>query len=207
MKTLLIATTNPGKMLEMKNLFEMVSPHEFFLVIPQETGIQMEVAEDGQTYQENASKKALAFCQASGLPTLADDSGLEVAALDGRPGMYSARYTGTHTLQRQAVQLSDAGRRAALLRELHTHPRPWLARFFCSVAVALPDGALLHTQGECQGEIIPEERGTNGFGYDPIFQIGDPAYADLTMAQLSLEQKNRVSHRAMAVRRMIDQLR
>jgi len=149
------------------------------------------VEESGSTYAENAALKARSGALASSLITLADDSGLEVAALGGKPGLYSARYS-------QRPGASDADRRNYLLQELSQHARPWLARFRCTVAIATPAGELYFSEGECPGVIIPEERGDNGFGYDPIFFI---PRLGRTMAELSTEEKNLVSHRAMAMQK------
>jgi len=120
---------------------------------------------------------------------LADDSGLEVDALGGAPGLHSARYS-------PAPGAKDADRRKLLLQNLAQYPRPWVAHFHCTVAIATPGGDLFFTEGSCSGEIIPEERGTNGFGYDPIFQF---AGSTLTMAELSTAEKNCLSHRALAI--------
>ncbi len=186
MNQLLIATNNPGKMAEVHALLEGL-PAE--LVTPADVGIELHVTEDGKTYAENAEKKAAAFARASGLVSLADDSGLEVDALGGAPGLYSARY-----LAKPGA--TDADRRLHLLENLRDKPRPWLARFRAAVAVAVPGGSVQVLEGQCPGEIIPEERGTNGFGYDPIFFI--PEFGR-TMAELGMEEKNRISHRARAV--------
>jgi len=158
-------------------------------ILPADMGVMLEVEEDGATYAENAAKKALAYCSASGLVTLADDSGLEVEALGGKPGLYSARFSGK-------PGATDADRRKFLLEQLVGHPRPWPAVFRSTVVIALPDGQTFTLDGECRGEIIPEERGNNGFGYDPIFLVEG---MDRTMAELSLEEKNRLSHRARAI--------
>jgi len=152
-------------------------------------GLMLKVEEDGQTYAENAAKKARAYCAASGLPCLADDSGLEVDALNGAPGLYSARYAAK-------PGASDADRRAFLLENLRGKPRPWLARFRATVAMLAPGGELAFAEGRCEGEIIPTERGQGGFGYDPIFFLPE---LDKTMAELPAETKNRFSHRARAV--------
>ena len=163
------------------------------LVLPQQLGITLEVQETGQTYQENAALKALAFCRLSGLVTLADDSGLEVDALGGAPGLHSARYS-------PLPGASDVDRRALLLRNLHDSPRPWLSRFRCVVALAAPGSEpprLEFYEGVCPGEIIPDERGSNGFGYDPIFLLAE---LGKTMAELTTAEKNQLSHRARAVR-------
>jgi XTP/dITP diphosphohydrolase len=186
MKQLLLASGNPGKLREMRALL-VDMPVE--LVLPVQFGLDLEIEENGETYSENASAKALAFSKASGLPSLADDSGLEVADLGGLPGLHSARFS-------PLPNASDGDRRAHLLNQLKNHPRPWLAKFHCTVALATPDGQIYFTTGECAGEIITEERGQEGFGYDPIFLIQG---LGKTMAELSMEEKNRLSHRAKAI--------
>lgn len=187
---LLVATRNPGKLVEFRALLEKLP---LILITPDELGIQDEVNEPGSTYAENAMLKALTYMQLSGLPSLADDSGLEVAVLRGAPGISSHRF-GSHP------HATDADRRAYLLERLAGFPRPWEAQFRCAVAIVTPAGKVLLGEGACQGEIIPEERGNFGFGYDPIFLIPE---IGLTMAELSLEQKNRISHRARAVRAVL----
>lgn len=185
MKSLLISTTNRGKLVEFEDLLP-----GFKLVFPLDLGLNLDVAETGDTYAENAALKAEAYCRASGLACLADDSGLEVDCLDGRPGLHSARYS-------PHPNATDADRRALLLANLAGFPRPWLAHFHCTVAVASPgpQGSVYFADGDCPGEIIPTERGSNGFGYDPIFLLQD---LGLTMAELTRQQKNRLSHRALA---------
>lgn len=190
MKRLLIASTNPGKLREFQ---EILAGEPFELLLPASLGIHLDVVEDGSTYAENAAKKAAAYWRASGLLTLADDSGLEVDALGGVPGLYSARYGA-----------KDADRRAHLLANLRGLPRPWPARFHCSVAVADSAGGMHFTEGICPGEIIEAERGSNGFGYDPIFLLTGRG---LTMAELSDEEKNQLSHRALAVKAALPYLR
>ena len=195
MKRLLIATTNPGKLSELQDLLP-----GFPLVLPGDLGLTLEVAETGSTYHENAALKARAYCLASGLPTLADDSGLEVEALGGAPGLHSARYS-------PLPGASDADRRALLLANLSGRPHPWRACFRAVVAVAVPQGSepTLHFfEGRCPGRIIPAERGSNGFGYDPIFLLEE---LGLTMAELSRPQKNTLSHRARAVQAALGLLR
>ena len=149
------------------------------LVQPKNIGIELEIEEDGANYSENAAKKALAYAHASGLVSLADDSGLEVDALDGQPGLYSARYA-------TWPNATDADRRDYLLQNLRGLQRPWTAHFHCTVAIATPGGDVYYTEGDCPGEIIPEERGSNGFGYDPIFYL--PEYQQ-TMAELPRTKK------------------
>ena len=186
MNKLLIATNNRGKAVEFQDLLKEAAIE---LILPTDIGLDLHVVEDGHTYAENASKKAVAFAQASGLYALADDSGLEVDALDGAPGLYSARYA-------PRPNASDEDRRARLLQNLRDKPRPWTARFHATVAVAAPDGTVKLAEGICPGEIIPEQRGTGGFGYDPIFLLPETGR---TMAELASQEKNRLSHRARAV--------
>ncbi len=186
MNRLLIATNNRGKVEELRALLHELPVQ---LVTPLEINLELDVLEDGSTYAENAGKKALAFAKASGLVSLADDSGLEVEALGGAPGLYSARY-----LSKPGA--TDADRRAYLLKNLGDKPRPWRARFRATVAIAVPGQRVQLAEGECRGEIIPEERGTGGFGYDPIFFIPE---LGRTMAELDMDEKNNVSHRARAV--------
>lgn len=188
MNQLLVATNNQGKVRELQDLLKDTGIE---LVTPGQIDLALEVVEDGQTYAENASKKALAFARASGLVSLADDSGLEVDALNGAPGLYSARYGSA-----DGHKLSDAQRRALLVQDLREKTRPWRARFRATIAVALPEGETHLAEGICEGEIIPEERGTDGFGYDPIFLLPE---LGKTMAELTMEEKNRLSHRARAV--------
>lgn len=184
MKRFIVATNNKGKI---KELYAILSGLNVELVTPADMGIKFDVAETGQTYGENARLKAVAAAEASRLTALGDDSGLEVDALDGAPGLFSARYAG--------VGASDAGRRAKLIEALQVAPAPRVARFRCALAVAVPAGEVRVFEGVCEGEIILEERGNNGFGYDPIFYI--PAY-QRTMAELPAEVKNQISHRARA---------
>lgn len=202
MKTILLATGNPGKLKEIEALLAD-APQDWRqriqLALPQQFGLELEVVEDGASYAENAAKKALAFCQASGLLTLADDSGLEVDALSGQPGIYSARYS-------PQPGADDAARRALLLQNLKPYPRPWLARFHSTVAIAVPAAVptrqpqVYYAEGRVEGEIIPEERGSNGFGYDPIFLLPE---LGRTMAELTLAEKNELSHRARAMKAAI----
>jgi XTP/dITP diphosphohydrolase len=186
MPKLLLATNNRGKVREMQSLLDGLGVE---LLLPANLGLELHVTEEGQTYAENAAQKALAFARASGQIALGDDSGLEVDALDGKPGLHSHRFASW-------PDATDADRRVYLLRRLQGRPRPWTACFRAAVAVATPAGEVSCAVGACEGEIIPEERGTNGFGYDPIFLI--PALGK-TMAELSMDEKNRLSHRARAI--------
>ena len=189
---LLIATQNPGKAREFRTLLAHL---EAKLCFPFELNLQVEVPEDSTTYADNACQKALAYVHASGLFTLADDSGLEVDALGGAPGVYSARYAPGH----------DADRAAALLAQLRGVAwKQRTARFRCVIAIATPTGELYSAEGVCEGLIAFEPAGQGGFGYDPIFYL--PEY-NCTMAQLPQEEKNRISHRARAVEASLPTLR
>lgn len=193
MLRLLLATNNRGKLHELLPLFGDVPLQ---LVTPHALGLRLEVEETGTTYAENARLKAAAFAQASGLLTLADDSGLEVDALGGAPGVYSARYAGEGA--------SDAERRARLIQALCQVPAPRPARFRCVMAIAQPGGAIDCFAGVCAGEIILEERGMHGFGYDPLFFLPEHG---CTMAELPSAVKNQVSHRARAAQAALPFLR
>ena len=195
MVELMIASENPGKMIEIQDL---LSDLEVALITPSSLGLRLNVVEDGQTYAENAARKALAYARASGRTALGDDSGLEVEALGGKPGLYSHRFA-------PWPDATDADRRAYLLEQLRKIPRPagmpgWPACFHCTVAIASPTGEVRYADGECRGVIIPEERGNQGFGYDPVFYI--PEYGQ-TMAELGMDVKNQISHRARAIRSSI----
>jgi len=194
MKKLLIATNNKGKLLEFQDLLKDTGIE---LITPADIGLGIDVEEDGATYTENAVKKAVAFAQASGLISLADDSGLEVDALEGAPGLYSARY-------HPRPGANDADRRAYMLENLKDKPRPWTAHFHATIAIATSEKNVEVVEGDCYGEIIPHERGTGGFGYDPIFLFPE---LNKTMAELEMEEKNRLSHRAKAVMNAIPVLR
>ncbi len=181
---LLLATHNLGKVRELNAL---LAEADVRVVRPEEVGLHFEVDETGATYAENATLKARAFAQASGLLSVADDSGLEVAALNDAPGVYSARYAGP--------EASDADRRAKLVAAVRHVPPPRLARFRCVIALAQPTGPVMLFEGVCPGHIVLEARGTNGFGYDPIFYLPEHG---CTMAELDPAIKNQISHRARA---------
>ncbi len=190
MSSLLIATNNPGKQREYDHL---LAPLNLELCTLQDLRLSIVVPEDGDSYAENARTKALSYAQASGLLTLADDSGLEVDALDGEPGLHSARYAGNSA--------SDADRYRLLLQKLHGIP--WekrTARFRCVIVLAIPGGETYSTEGTCEGLITLEPQGNHGFGYDPVFYL--PQYGQ-TMAQLPIEVKNRISHRGRAAQKML----
>lgn len=193
MVRLLIASSNPGKLREIRALLDIPG---LVAVDPTMIGIRSQVEETGDQYADNAHLKASISARASGIWTLADDSGLEVDVLGGAPGPRSARLGGPGT--------SDAVRRRLLLEKLRPHPQPWTARFRCVVALASPEGEVDLADGTCLGEIIATERGSAGFGYDPIFLIQG---TDYTMAELSLEEKNRLSHRAKAIKTLLPTLK
>ena len=190
MKKLLIATNNPGKLSEISDLLKSLPIQ---LVTPNDLGIDLDVEETGGTYVENARLKAAAFMKASGLASLADDTGLEVDAFNGAPGLHSKRYA-------PEPSATDTDRRKLLVKNLEKYPRPWSARFVCFVALAMPDGRMQVANGVCKGEIIPDERGTQGFGYDSIFYFKE---LGKTMGELDLAEKNLISHRARAVNNIV----
>lgn len=185
MQRLLIATHNRGKLEEYRSLLADMA---LAVVNLDEAGVTFDVEETGTTFAENAILKARTYADATGLWTWADDSGLEVDALDGRPGIRSARYAGPGA--------TDEDRYLALLQEIARFPeRERTARFQCVVALATPDGRVETTAGTVEGLILERPRGNHGFGYDPVFYL--PQY-DATMAELPQETKNRISHRGQA---------
>ncbi len=167
----------------------MLGDVPFDLVSLNDIGIDDEVEETGETFEENAALKAETYARLSGLPALADDSGLEVDALGGEPGVRSARYAGEDA--------TDADRIAFLLQKLENVPQErWSARFRCVIALAWPGEPIEFHPGACEGMIVPEPRGFNGFGYDPVFFI---PRMNMTMAELASDKKNGISHRSIAV--------
>jgi len=179
---LVIASGNAGKLREYR---ELLAGSGFELV-----AFDTEVDEVGKTYAENAQLKAETACERSGLPALGDDSGVEVEALAGFPGLHSARLAPT-----------QVERTAELLRRLEGKPRPWNARFVCVLALAAPGQATQLFEGECRGEIVPELRGKAGFGYDPIFLVPGTGK---TFGEMPPEEKRLYSHRARAVRALLE---
>ena len=186
MPELLLASNNQGKLQEILALLSGISIE---ILTPEQIDLELSVPEDGATYKDNAQIKARSFSAASGLISLADDSGLEVDALDGLPGLRSARFSNIENA-------TDSHRRQFLLKLLSNKPRPWTASFRSVVALAEPGGEIHFTEGTCEGEIIPNERGRFGFGYDPIFFFPE---LGKTMAELPMAEKNKISHRAKAV--------
>ena len=185
MRTLLVATHNMGKIREYRDL---LADLPLALTWLDQEGVTLEVDETGSTFAENACLKAQQYADLTGLWTWADDSGLEVDALDGEPGVLSARYGGPG--------LNDRDRYLRLLANLAERPgAPRSARFRCVVAIATPGGPVYTVDGTVEGVIVEEPRGEWGFGYDPVFYV--PEYG-LTMAELSPAVKNRISHRGQA---------
>jgi len=196
MPKLLLATSNPGKIREYRFLLDGLG---YQITTLTEEGIAKIVTESGDNYEQNARLKAVTYAKLSQLTTLADDSGLEVDALDGEPGVKSARFAGEAA--------TDAEKVSFLLAKLSGIP--WerrTARFKCVIAIASPGGRVELCYGECHGMIAFEAKGENGFGYDPIFSLPE---IGKTMAELHLEMKNQISHRARAsqkARRVLQQL-
>ena len=194
MEKIIFATGNEGKMREVRMILADLGVEVLSL---KEAGIHAEVEENGTSFEENARIKAMEIMKRSGEIVLADDSGLEVDALNREPGIYSARYMGYDTSYH--VKNQDLIRR---LEGKTGHERS--ARFVCAIAAAFPDGRILTTRGTMEGEIGYEERGKNGFGYDPIFYL--PEYGCYS-GELPLEVKNELSHRGKALRLMKEELR
>jgi len=185
MPELLLASSNPGKIREYRFLLDGLG---YQITTLAEQGITKVVTESGNSYEQNARLKAVAYARLSQLTTLADDSGLEVDALNGEPGVKSARFAGESA--------TDAARVSFLLAKLKGVPREKrTARFKCVIAIATPGGQTELCYGECQGMIAFEAKGESGFGYDPIFHLPE---IGKTMAELPLETKNQISHRARA---------
>ena len=188
-RRLVLATHNDGKIRE---IIELLSDLPIDILTYQDFDAWPELEETGATFEENAEAKASALSRWSGLPALADDSGLEVDALGGRPGVRSARYAGT--------QGDAAANIALLLEEMEGIPiQERSARFVCVIALTGPSDPAMEVRDICEGAISETSRGEGGFGYDPVFM---PSGEDRTMAQLSLQKKNAISHRGKALRRL-----
>ena len=194
MKRIIFATGNVGKMAEIK---EILADLEIPVLSMKEAGITADILENGKSFEGNADIKAKAIMELTGDVVLADDSGLEIDYLNGEPGIYSARYMGEDTSYKIKNQ--------SLIERLEGVPdEKRTARFVCAISAALPDGRILRSRGTIEGIIGYEERGENGFGYDPIFYL--PEY-QRTTAELSPEMKNELSHRGKALRIMKEKLR
>lgn len=193
MDKIIFATGNEGKMKEVRMILEDLGLPVLSL---KDAGITADVEENGTTFEENAQIKAKAIMEMTGALVLADDSGLEVDALDKEPGIYSARYMG-HDTSYHIKNQNIIDRLKGKVGEERS------ARFVCAIAAAFPDGRVLITRGTMEGQIGYEEKGKNGFGYDPIFYL--PEYQCYS-AELSLEEKNELSHRGKALRLMKERL-
>ena len=185
---IIIATHNKHKLQEMSRI---LSPMGYEVVTDTDLGIELTDAEEnGETFLDNARIKAESGCKESGLPCIADDSGLCVDALDGAPGVFSARYSGVHG--------DDEGNNRKLLAELEGIPtEKRTAHFACAICVSFPDGSEITATGKCEGYIGYEKKGNNGFGYDPLFMVGDRSLAEMTA-----EEKDAISHRGNALKEL-----
>lgn len=193
MMKLILASNNKNKLKEFHRLVEGM---DIELLSQREAGLDLDVDETGTTFEENAYLKAIAVTEATGCAAVADDSGLVVDALNGEPGIYSARYGLGH-------DASDEDRYNYLLGKLGDEKNR-SARFVCCICCTMPNGDVLRTRGEMEGEILFAPRGENGFGYDPIFR---PLEKDCSSAELTSEEKNAISHRGKATREFIEILR
>ncbi len=182
---LVLASNNAHKLQEFR---EMLERTDISILSQREAGLELEVDETGVTFEENAYLKAEAACKALGIPAMADDSGLVTEALNGEPGVYSARYGGPG--------LDDAGRYRYLLEKMDCCGDR-RAKFVSAIVCVFPNGDVLRARGECHGLILRAPRGENGFGYDPVFYVPEKGR---TMAQLTMEEKNAISHRGEALK-------
>lgn len=190
-----LASKNPHKLVEISKITEKFG---FELVLQSELGVDIDVEETGKTFEENSYLKAEAVMKATGLPALADDSGIAVDALNGEPGIYSARYGFDDTLD-------DWGRLQLLLKNTENVPDGQRqAKFVCVITMVTPEGKTIQARGEIHGELLRAPAGENGFGYDPIFYYPP---AGMTTAQMAPEEKNKVSHRANALRVFYNKLK
>ncbi len=189
-RTIVIASNNAHKISELRTMVG----ERFNILSMNEAGFDGDIDETGSTFEENAVIKARTIAKATGFAALGDDSGLTVEALNGAPGVYSARYAGEHG--------NDLANNQLLIRNMQGHPKPWNAEFVCAIALALPGGYSRVVRGTCPGTIIEEARGSGGFGYDPHFlhESGE------TFAEMAQEKKNQISHRAHAMELMIREL-
>ncbi len=192
-RNILVATTNPGKIAELR---AMLDADVEWLKLSDFSNIA-EIEEDGKTFVENARKKAIGYAQATGLWTIADDSGLVVDALDGEPGVKSARFSGTKSKDRSLIDHQNIAKVLELLKDVTEGKRT--AKFVCCLCLASPEKILIETEGTLQGLITNKEIGKNGFGYDPIFFL---PHLNKTAAQLTTEEKNAISHRGNAIRKL-----
>lgn len=192
---IIAATNNKNKLQEIREILSQIGCEVFSL---NDMGIHTDIEETGTTFKENALIKAREICKMTGQISIADDSGLEVNALNGEPGVYSARYAGIDGEEK------DIANNKKLLEKMKNTPEDERQARFCSViAIVFPDGREVTAKGYIKGKIGFEERGNGGFGYDPLFIIEG---MDKTMAELTLEEKNKISHRANALKKMKEKL-
>ena len=190
-----LACKNRHKLVEISRILEKL---DIQLVLQSELGVDIDVEETGTTFEENSFLKAQAVMQATGLPALADDSGIAVDALNGEPGIYSARYGFDDTLD-------DWGRLLLLLKNTENVPDGQRqAQFVCVITLVTPEGEVIQARGEAHGELLRQAAGQGGFGYDPIFYY--PPFGK-TFAEVTAEEKNQVSHRAVALKAMYEKLK
>lgn len=190
---LILASNNENKLREFQRL---TAGMDIELLSQREAGFDIDVEETGSTFEENAMLKAAAVTRLSGCAAVADDSGLEVDALGGEPGIYSARYGPGHSA-------SDRERYEYLLKKMDGVTERG-ARFVCCICCTMPDGGVIRARGVCEGEILPAPAGENGFGYDPVFR---PLHSDRGMAELTPDEKNAISHRGKALRAFAAELK
>lgn len=189
-----LASQNRHKLGEIQTI---LSKYGMDVVLQSELGLEIDVDETGTTFEENSRLKAKAVMEATGLPAIADDSGLCVDVLGGAPGVYSARYGG-------AEYVTDTDRLNLLLQNLlGIRPEERTARYVCVITLLMPDGETIMTRGTCEGMILTEPHGTGGFGYDPIFYLPKEG---MTFAEMGIERKNQISHRANALRQLCTKL-
>ncbi|HEG44468.1 hypothetical protein LCGC14_2670440 [marine sediment metagenome] len=198
-RKILVATTNPGKMAELSAMLDADVQWVSLADFPDVP----EVKEDGETFAENARKKASGYAHATGLWTIADDSGLVIDALNGAPGIHSARFSGDKPDKADRTLIDDRNIEKVLKLMKDTPTENRTARFVCSLCAASPEEILIETTGTFEGQIATEKQGHNGFGYDPIFYI--PHLAK-TVAQIDANEKNKISHRAKAITQLKPQL-
>ncbi len=192
--TVALASNNQNKLREMKAI---LAPLGWEILSMKELGIQVDPEENGLTFEENSAIKAVAVMEAAGLPAIADDSGIEVDALNGAPGVHSARYGGEQCPD-------DKARNVYLMKNMEMVPEGQrTGRFVSVITMAMPDGSIISARGELEGEILREEVGDGGFGYDPLFYIPTEG---CTMAQLTAQRKNEISHRAVALSNFVNKI-
>lgn len=194
-RTIVIATSNPGKFAELSEMLDLEQNVQWKSL--SDFDDLTEVEEDGQSFIENARKKAIGYAKQTGQWVIADDSGLMIDALNGDPGVHSARFSGAKDKDRTLIDHKNIAKVLELMKDVPTKNRT--ARFVCSLCIATPERILLETQGSLSGVIIENEIGSNGFGYDPIFWVTEK---NKTVAQMASNEKNAISHRGNAIKKL-----